>query len=117
METYILTGRKFEAWILFHLLVDKMEEKDHFDQIAEYVASLYREVMETRKGSETSLKIEVPPGDIKALLFNTKDKADIRNCLNVLLPECSIRYKILPVENTGYPNVKYSKEFLVIDWT
>jgi hypothetical protein len=94
-----------------------MEEKDHFDQITQYVSSLYREVMETRKGSETSLNVEVPPGDIKTLLFNTKDKAEIRNCLSILLPECSIRYRILPVENTEYPNVTYSKEFLVIDWT
>jgi len=117
METYILTGRKFEAWILFHLLVDKMEEKHRFDQIAEYVASLYREVMETRKGSETSLNVEVLPGDIKTLLFNTKDKAEIRNCLTILLPECSIRYRIIPVENTEYNNVTYSKEFLVINWT
>ena len=84
--------------------------------LAQYVASLYREVMETRKGSETSLKVEVPPGDIKTLTFTTKDKAEIRNCLNILLAECSIRYRILPVENTGYSNVKYSKEFLVIDW-
>jgi hypothetical protein len=94
-----------------------MEEKHRFDQIAEYVASLYREVMERRKGSETSLKVELPPGDIKTLLFNTKDKAEIRNCLTILLPECSIRYRIIPVENTEYPNVKYSKEFLVINWT
>jgi hypothetical protein len=94
-----------------------MADDEGNTKLAQYVASLYREVMEKRKGStETSLKVEVPPGDIKALLFNTKDKADIRNCLNVLLPECSIRYRILPVASE-YSNVTYSKEFLVIDWT
>ena len=74
--------------------------------------------MGKRKYSEeTSFKMEVPPGDIKTLLFNTKDKEDIRKCLIIMFPECSIRYRILPVENTGYPNITYSKEFLVIDWT
>ena len=98
------------------MALDKMSDEGNTN-LAQYVAFLYREVMETRKVSEeTSLKVEVPPGDIKTLTFTTKDKAEIRNCLNILLPECSIRYRILPVENTGYPNVKYSKEFLVIDW-
>lgn len=93
-----------------------VEERHHNEQVAQYVASLYIKVMEKRKVTkDTSLNVEVPPGDIKTLMFNTKDKADIKNCLKVLLPESSIRYRIIPVESE-YPNVKYSKEFLVIDW-
>ena len=87
------------------------------DEITKYVASLYEQVMEHRKiSAETSIKFEIPPGT-KTLMFNTKDKADIRNCLHVLLPGCSILYKILPVKNSQDTNMIYSKEHLVIDWS
>ena len=94
-----------------------LAEKQHGQQITQYVASLYRQVMEQRKGSaETSIQFEIPPGT-KILRFNSKDKADIRNCLHVLLPGCSILYKILPVKNSQETNMRYSKEYLVIDWS
>ena len=97
-----------------------LAEKHRDQQITQYVASLYRQVMEQRKGSaETSIQFEfeIPPGDIKILRFNSKDKADIRNCLHVLLPGCSILYKILPVKNSQETNMTYSKEYHVIDWS
>jgi len=93
-----------------------LAEKQRNEQITKYVASLYRQVMEQRKVSaDRSIQFEIPPGDIKILRFNVKDKDDIRRCLHILLPECSLRFTILPVKSE-YTNMTYSKEFLVINW-
>jgi hypothetical protein len=100
------------------LLNTDLAEKHRNEQITAYVASLYMQVMEQRKDSaDRSMQFEIPPGDIKILRFNAKDKDDIRRCLHILLPECSLRYTILPVKNSLDTNMTYSKEFLVIDWS
>jgi len=98
----------------------EVEENFRVQQIKEFVSSCYRDIRQRAAvSSVTSAQFELIQSKqlMNTLKFNSKDKSDIQNCLRPLFPDCSIEYKVLPVAESQNTSMKYSKEFLVIDWS
>lgn len=98
------------------------DEKNRVGQIKQFVTSFYKRAIEKASSSdEYSIQLELKYENYhyneRRIKFDTRDKTDIKNLLQTLFPDCAVGYKIIPVTDSHYSNMTYSKEFLVIDWS
>jgi len=115
------------------------DEKNRLKDIKDIVSSFYGSaVNRATTTDETSIQLQLRQSTlydhgqgIKPLLFNTRDKTDIKTHLQVLFPDSSIEYKRLTQGNDGklydistvnqnilpFIHVNQSQEYLVIDWS